>query len=305
MEFNDFIFPAPTAGYTCESLEGRLIFVPRAPIVKGVSDFGTPFKSGHEAAPIPCLYIKCKQGSSKLLLYIHANAEDIGIAEDVLEYLSEELNVHVVAPEYPGYGIYPGHPDAPRVTQDAINVYDYIVSQCHWGEENIMVFGRSIGTGPAIQLAALKKPCLLFLLSPFTSIKGVVRSASAWFFQLLVKERFQNLRIIRHVRCPICIVHGHKDKLIPCSHAEGLWAACDPGQCQLNIPENMDHNDIDLKEHVSDKFAAFMSLHHIDTRVHSASHAYISFPDFLFARPHKFPPMTRLGLLVQFLRKIM
>ena len=55
---------------------------------------------------IPLLYLPYDDPSSKLLVYFHANAEDIGVAYDLLLLIGEQLKVHVLAVEYPGYGLY-------------------------------------------------------------------------------------------------------------------------------------------------------------------------------------------------------
>ena len=61
---------------------------------------------------IPCLYLPYLGGSSKLLIYFHGNAEDVGLAMELLAFVKDMLKVHVLAMEYPGYGVYEGEPDA-------------------------------------------------------------------------------------------------------------------------------------------------------------------------------------------------
>ena len=76
---------------------------------------------------IPALFLPyVADGSSKLLLCFHGNAEDLGMARELLEYLRSLLRVHVLAVEYPGYGVYQGSPDAPVIQADAQAVFDYI-----------------------------------------------------------------------------------------------------------------------------------------------------------------------------------
>ena len=55
---------------------------------------------------IPSLFLPCVAGSSKLLIYFHANAEDIGLAYPMLDCIRQWARINVLAPEYPGYGIY-------------------------------------------------------------------------------------------------------------------------------------------------------------------------------------------------------
>ena len=55
---------------------------------------------------IPILYLPCDEDSSMFLVYFHANAEDIGLAFDLLHAIGQRLRMHVIAVEYPGYGLY-------------------------------------------------------------------------------------------------------------------------------------------------------------------------------------------------------
>jgi hypothetical protein len=86
--------------------------------------------------------------------------------------------VHVLGVEYPGYGIYDGQPDAHRIQKDSELVYNYLTLVQGIPESNIILFGRSIGTGPATYLASRKHPCALLLMSPFTSIRDIVRETA-------------------------------------------------------------------------------------------------------------------------------
>jgi fermentation-respiration switch protein FrsA (DUF1100 family) len=86
--------------------------------------------------------------------------------------------------------------------------------------KDIILMGRSMGSGPACTLAELSKPAALILLSPYTSLRDVVKSLLGTLPSLLVKERFKNLEVIKRVNCPTLIVHGQSDSLIPFSHAQ-------------------------------------------------------------------------------------
>ena len=80
-----------------------------------------------------------------------------------------------MAVEYPGYSIYKGKPNARIVREDALHVYQYMTSKLGFQEQNIIVMGRSIGTGIALELMQKVKPGALVLISPFASIKSLAR----------------------------------------------------------------------------------------------------------------------------------
>ena len=199
MELNSFLFPAPQSSYTVHAAIGDLLFIPKKITPEG------------QTQHIPCLYLPNTSGSSKLLIYFHGNAEDVGLACELLDYIRSLLRVHVLAIEYPGYGIYDGSPDSEQIINDAETVYDYLTkSQEPWAipESSIILFGRSIGSGPATHLAAYRRPCSLLLMSPFKSIREIVKEQAGPLLQYAISDRFRNIDAIEKVRCPTFIVHG-------------------------------------------------------------------------------------------------
>jgi hypothetical protein len=79
------------------------------------------------------MFLKYSKGSSKIFLYFHANAEDIGRTYKFLSYVHFYLKMHVIAVEYPGYGIYEGDTaTANKVIQDADIVYNFLIRDLNW-----------------------------------------------------------------------------------------------------------------------------------------------------------------------------
>ena len=124
--------------------------------------------------------------------------------------------------EYPGYGVYRGSPDETTIIKDAEAVYDYLTLKLNVKPKNILVFGRSIGTGPATYLASQKDLGALILMSAFTSIRAAVKDFAGKWAQYLIKERLNNLEAIPNVKCPTFFIHGQKDSLIPYNHSSDL-----------------------------------------------------------------------------------
>ena len=91
------------------------------------------------------------------MIYFHGNAEDIGLAFDLLYMFGSEMNMHVLAVEYPGYGLYKSSkPDEEKMKEDADAVYDYLCQVAGVKESDIILFGRSMGSGPTSYLASRK-----------------------------------------------------------------------------------------------------------------------------------------------------
>lgn len=209
---------------------------------------------------IPCLYLPCEEGGSKLAIYFHGNAEDIGLAFDLLYMFGAEMGMHVLAVEYPGYGLYKtSKPDEEKIKEDADTVYDYLTQIVGVKESDIILFGRSMGSGPSSFLASKKQANSLLLMSPYTSIKDVAKNLFGWasFLSFIVYERFNNADSVSKAKCPVFFLHGLKDTLIPHSHSVELNNVC-PRESYLHLPPEMDHNEFRLLEDLILPFKKFI-----------------------------------------------
>ena len=88
--------------------------------------------------------------------------------------------------------------------------------------EDVFMFGRSIGTGPACLLAKEYKPRGLILMSPYTTIKSVAKTLYGNFFGNLCHDHFDNEEAMKDITCAVLLIHGLKDELIPCDHSCAL-----------------------------------------------------------------------------------
>jgi len=116
--------------------------------------------------------------------------------------------------EYPGYSIYKGKPNSQTIIKDAELVYHYVTSKMGFQEQNIIVMGRSIGTGIALELMKKVKPGALVLISPFLSVKSLAKEFVGYLGHLVAKESFDNSANILEVSCPTFFLHGIKDQTI-------------------------------------------------------------------------------------------
>ena len=91
--------------------------------------------------------------SSTLLIYCHANSEDLGSIYPCAQWLCQMMGVHVLVPEYPGYGLCHGNPCEDTVNRAVLAACTFARDALHWDMEHIIIYGRSIGTGPALNAA--------------------------------------------------------------------------------------------------------------------------------------------------------
>jgi len=182
---------------------------------------------------IPCLFYAPENKSDIILLYFHSNYEDIGNSSSLLKLICKFLNINVLSIEYPNYGIYTSKnsANAETILSDADSIFKFINEVQNINENNIILMGRCIGSGPATYLAKKYNVMSLILLSPLKSIKEAIKTMFPRLkigevIQNLVKERFNNMENISEVTSPILFIHGKKDTLIPPSHSIDLINKC-------------------------------------------------------------------------------
>ncbi len=184
---------------------------------------------------ISAIYLPNAQ-SAYTLLFIHGNAEDLGDVRPLLDRLYS-WGFSVFAFDYRGYGTSDGSPSEHNAYRDADAAYTYLTQQLKIPPQQIIVYGRSLGGGSATELATQHSVGGLILESTFTSAFRVVVP-----FPLLPFDKFSNLDKLRKVRCPVLVMHGQADQIIPIKHGQKLYEAASEPKMSLWVAE-AGHND--------------------------------------------------------------
>ncbi len=214
----------------------RLIFLPQPP---GYRDSAAVLKlTSSDGAKISATYL-ANPAAAFTVLFSHGNAEDIGYDAPLLEQI-RDAGFSVFAYDYQGYGTSDGKPTEQHAYDDEDAAYNYLVQTMHVPLNRIIAFGRSVGTGPATDLASRRPVAGLILQSPFLSAFRVMTRVSVLPF-----DRFNNLRKIKKVHCPVLIIHGTLDTVINVSHGKELFAAANEPKRALWV-EGANHNDVEL-----------------------------------------------------------
>jgi len=166
----------------------------------------------------------------------------------------------VLAVEYPGYGVYKSEsPDAETIKLDSELVLQFLIRHLKYDIKDVILMGRSMGSGPTCALAAENAGLqALVLLSPYTSLKQAVKSYLGTLASLLVRERFENIEVIKRVKCPTLIIHGQADRLLVETHAIQLHENCG-GPSKLIMPATMTHNDFEVQSDLIEPLKQFFS----------------------------------------------
>jgi uncharacterized protein len=177
-----------------------------------------------------------------IVLYLHGNAGNIAYrARRVLGFA--ELGWGIMLPEYRGYGGNPGTPSEQGLLKDAHAALAELEAM-GIASERILLWGESLGTGLAVQLAAEHEVACLLLESPYTSMADLARWHLPWLpVGFLLRDRFDSLARIGAVRAPVLVMQGDRDTIVPPDMGRRLLAAAQaPGE--LWHAAGAGHNDL-------------------------------------------------------------
>lgn len=159
----------------------------------------------------------------QILLWCHGNAEDLGTGYANYVEVCKQLNMQVVAFDYGGYGCSTGSHSEAQTYLDVRCMLDYITVDCGAPLRSVVVVGRSLGSGPAVDIAA-SVPGLggLVLISPLASAIAVVANLPRPL-RHAAGDVFSNQDKVHLIRTfPVYVIHGMKDTVVPFKHGELL-----------------------------------------------------------------------------------
>ncbi|MEO8733547.1 MAG: alpha/beta fold hydrolase [Flavobacteriales bacterium] len=158
-----------------------------------------------------------------VVLYLHGNTGSLRRwGKRAPRFTS--LGHSVLMPDPRGYGKSRGKLSEAALMGDALAWYDLLAEK--YGEEKIVVYGRSLGSGLAVPIAAQRSPRALILESPFANLFDVAKHYLGILpYRWLLRYPFRNDEAMTRVHCPVYIFHGKRDPLVPYSSALRLYAA--------------------------------------------------------------------------------
>lgn len=197
--------------------------------LRGYVDIGT---NGVRIAAV----VRGPQKGKAAIIYCHGNAEDITSSSDFFDMFALD-GYTVAAVDYPGYGLSDGKPDEAGCYRNVHRLYDWLVETRDFAPENIAVIGFSIGTGPAVELAATRQVGALILEAAYLSAPRIMTRRRVLFI-----DPFPNIERIEKINCPLLSIHGTADSIIPLSHGKRLFDLAKPPKLFVAV-EGADHND--------------------------------------------------------------
>ncbi|KAI5585695.1 hypothetical protein POPTR_006G188100v4 [Populus trichocarpa] len=183
------------------------------------------------------------------VLYSHGNAADLGQMHELFIELRAHLRVNIMSYDYSGYGASSGKPSEFNTYHDIEATYNCLKKDYGIKQEDLIVYGQSVGSGPTLHLASrLQRLRGVVLHSAILSgIRVLYPVKMTFWFDI-----FKNIDKIRLVSCPVLVIHGTNDDIVDLSHGKRLWELAkekyDPlwvkggGHCNLETyPEYIKH----------------------------------------------------------------
>lgn len=169
-------------------------------------------------------YFLADSASDKILIYFHGNAGNIGHRLAALQHI-REMGVNVLGLSYRGYGASSGRPGEEGLYRDGQAAFGFARDSLGFSESNIFLMGRSLGSTVAMHTARNKNLAGVILVSPLSSARDQAGVMGMGLIAPLAGNAFNNLEKAVHLRCPLLIIHGTADTVIPIGLGRKLYNA--------------------------------------------------------------------------------
>ena len=177
------------------------------------------------------------------MLYCHGNAGNLSWRAGAIAQWQKEMNQSIFIFDYPGFGRSEGRPSEAACYAAGDAAYDWLVQSKHVSPDHLLLYGKSLGGGVAVDLAARRPHQALILVKTFTSMPDEAQKVcpimpARW----LVRTQFDNLAKIKKCPRPVFVAHGTTDSLIPFAFGQRLFEAANSPKRFCSM-EGVDHND--------------------------------------------------------------
>jgi alpha-beta hydrolase superfamily lysophospholipase len=184
-------------------------------------------------------------GSRWTVLFCNGNAGNMSYRLDRAQEMQRRLGVSVQLFDYRGYGKSEGQPDEQGTYRDARAVHRYLVETRRVRPEDLILFGESLGSAVATQLALDRPAAALVLESPLSSIPEMARAAYPFLPPVgpLIRTRYETIAKVPKLTLPLLVLHGDRDTIVPFSQGRRVFEAAGSPRKTFHAIQGAGHND--------------------------------------------------------------
>lgn len=173
------------------------------------------------------------------IVYFGGNGEDVSFNLPAFSSAFPDHALYLM--NYRGYGGSSGSPSEADIQQDALTLFDHV----HARHANVVIMGRSLGSGVAIRLASQRPATRLVLITPYSSIAELgARQFPFLPVKWLLRDKFESWRYAPQIRVPTLLVAAEHDQIIPRASTEDLYTRFAQGVASLQVIPGVGHNTI-------------------------------------------------------------
>jgi pimeloyl-ACP methyl ester carboxylesterase len=173
----------------------------------------------------------------RAIVYFGGNSEDVSNSVPLIAEAFPDTAIYAL--HYRGYGGSAGSPTEADLVADGVALFDTVRRR----HPDVVVIGRSLGTGVAIQVCARREPRHLVLVTPYDSIADVAAGRFPAFpARWIVQDRYESWRIAPHIRVPTLVIAAEFDLTIPWRHTQRLLEHFRPGIARFVLLPGEGHN---------------------------------------------------------------
>ncbi len=232
-------------------MQGRMLYLPGVPgrtLVMTPGDAGMDFEdvsiTASDGVRLHGWFIPGQ--ADRVLLFFHGNAGNISHRLESIRQF-HQLGLSVLIIDYRGYGQSGGGITEAGLYRDAEAAWLYLTATRGIRDENIVIFGRSLGASVAAKLATIERPSGLIVESSFTSVPDIAQELYPWLpARWLSRLRHATRDYVRDARCPVLVIHSRDDEIIPFHHGEAIYDAAPEPRALLALRGT--HNDAFVRD---------------------------------------------------------
>jgi len=227
----------------------KLMYLPYvgidAPGAYGLVDFTSLSIQTSDNVHIQAWYKEAKR-DYPTIIYFHGNAGNLAHRAQYFSLL-RDAGFGILGVDYRGYGASEGTPSEEGFYKDGRAVIDYAQKELALPANKIIIYGESIGTGVAVQMATEYKLAALILQSPFLSMASAASYHYPWLpVNLLLMDRFDSQSKMANVHSPLLLFHGENDGIVPITDGKELFIRGNESKKSIYFPDT-GHNNFNLE----------------------------------------------------------
>ena len=226
-------------------IQGIFLFHPEILTSDFIFHYDIPFKEVFipvdDHITVNGLYFPCQEKTNLLVFYFKGNTRSIkGWGKFAKDFVPKGVDFFMI--DYPGFGKSTGSKSQKSILKAASHSYEYLKKT--FPDKEIIIYGRSLGSGFAAAAALEENPLLLILDSPYYSFLALVNYYAFFLpFRFFIRYKIPVNKYIPHMNCPVHLIHGTRDKVIPFAFSAKL-AEENRRKVTLHSIERGKHNNL-------------------------------------------------------------